>query len=75
MDTPYLKLSGIIEDNHLKGNIHLPVRLHPAIRCKVAQWRVIFINRQTKYIFRNNRLHFSAVYVSLRSDEYNTPIL
>ena len=30
MDTPYLKLSGIIEDNHLKGNIHLPVHLHQA---------------------------------------------
>lgn len=28
MDTPYLKLKGIIEDNHLKGNIHLPVHLH-----------------------------------------------
>lgn len=30
MDTPYLKLNGIIEDNHLKGNIHLPVHLHQA---------------------------------------------
>ncbi|MFV0323510.1 MAG: DUF6549 family protein [Bacteroides xylanisolvens] len=28
MDTPYIKLNGIIEDNHLKGNIHLPVHLH-----------------------------------------------
>lgn len=27
-DTPYIKLNGIIEDNHLKGNIHLPVHLH-----------------------------------------------
>ena len=30
MDTPYLKLNGIIEDNRLKGNIHLPVHLHQA---------------------------------------------
>lgn len=30
MDTPYIKLNGIIEDNHLKGNIHLPVHLHQA---------------------------------------------
>ena len=30
MDTPYIKLDGIIEDNHLKGNIHLPVHLHQA---------------------------------------------
>lgn len=28
MDTPYIKLNGIIEDNHLNGNIHLPVHLH-----------------------------------------------
>lgn len=28
MDTPYLKLNGIIENNRLKGNIHLPVHLH-----------------------------------------------
>ena len=28
IDTPYLKLNGIIEDNRLKGNIHLPVHLH-----------------------------------------------
>ena len=28
MDTPYLKLKGTIEDNRLKGNIHLPVHLH-----------------------------------------------
>lgn len=30
MDTPYVKLNGIIEDNHLKGNIYLPVHLHQA---------------------------------------------
>lgn len=30
MDTPHIKLNGIIENNHLKGNIHLPVRLHQA---------------------------------------------
>lgn len=30
MDTPHIKLNGIIEDNHLKGNIHLPVHLHQA---------------------------------------------
>lgn len=30
METPYIKLIGIIEDNHLKGNIHLPVHLHQA---------------------------------------------
>lgn len=31
MNTPYIKLNGIIEDNHLKGNIHLPVHLHQAL--------------------------------------------
>lgn len=30
MDTPHIKLDGIIENNHLKGNIHLPVRLYQA---------------------------------------------
>lgn len=30
MDTPHIKLNGIIENNHLKGHIHLPVRLHQA---------------------------------------------
>lgn len=30
METPYIKLIGIIEGNHLKGNIHLPVHLHQA---------------------------------------------
>lgn len=30
MDTPYIKMNGIIENNHLKGNIHLPVHLHQA---------------------------------------------
>lgn len=30
MDTPYLKLNGIIENNRLKGNIQLPVHLHQA---------------------------------------------
>ena len=30
MDTPYLKLNGIIENNRLKGNIQLPVHLYQA---------------------------------------------
>lgn len=28
MDTPYIKLNGIIENNRLKGNIYLPVHLY-----------------------------------------------
>lgn len=31
MDTPYLQVSGIIENNQLTGNIHLPVHLHQAV--------------------------------------------
>jgi hypothetical protein len=31
MDTPYLQLSGTIEDNRLSGKIHLPVTLQQAV--------------------------------------------
>ncbi|PXV57418.1 cell division protein FtsL [Dysgonomonas alginatilytica] len=31
MDTPYLQVSGVIENNQLTGNIHLPVTLHQAV--------------------------------------------
>jgi hypothetical protein len=31
MDTPYLKINGIIENNFLKGNVYLPVTLHQAV--------------------------------------------
>ncbi|WP_165020906.1 DUF6549 family protein [Dysgonomonas sp. ZJ279] len=31
MDTPYLQVLGIIENNQLTGNIHLPVNLHQAV--------------------------------------------
>ena len=31
MDTPYLQFSGVIENNQLTGNIHLPVILHQAV--------------------------------------------
>lgn len=31
MDTPYLQISGIIENNWLTGNIYLPVNLHQVV--------------------------------------------
>lgn len=31
MNTPYIKLDGIMEDNRLNGKIHLPVHLHQAV--------------------------------------------
>lgn len=31
MDTPYLQVTGVIENNQLTGNIHLPVNLHQAV--------------------------------------------
>lgn len=31
MDTPYLQVTGVIENNRLTGNIHLPVTLHQAV--------------------------------------------
>lgn len=31
MDTPYLQVTGIIENNQLTGNVHLPVHLHQAV--------------------------------------------
>lgn len=31
MDTPYIKLDGVIENNRLSGEIHLPVHLHQAV--------------------------------------------
>lgn len=43
METPYIQLNGIIEDNHLKGNIHLPVHLHQTFwieyRHRFLWWR------------------------------------
>lgn len=30
MDTPYLQVTGVVENNRLTGNIHLPVTLHQA---------------------------------------------
>lgn len=43
MDTPHLKLDGIIEENRLIGKIHLPVHLHQAVwieyRHKFLWWR------------------------------------
>lgn len=51
MDTPYIKLDGIIEDNHLKGNIHLPVHLHQAFWVEYKhrflwwRWRVKAIHQ------------------------------
>lgn len=51
MDTPYIKLDGIIENNHLKGNIHLPVRLHQAFWIEYKhrflwwRWRVKAIHQ------------------------------
>jgi hypothetical protein len=43
MDTPYLHLSGTIEDNCLSGNIHLPVTLQQAVwiepRYRFLWWR------------------------------------
>lgn len=31
MDTPYLQVNGVIENNRLTGTIHLPVNLHQAV--------------------------------------------
>lgn len=31
MDTPHLQVTGVIENNQLTGNIHLPVNLHQAV--------------------------------------------
>ena len=51
MVTPYIKLDGIIENNHLKGNIHLPVRLHQAFWIEYKhrflwwRWRVKAIHQ------------------------------
>ncbi|GHU74163.1 hypothetical protein FACS189413_18880 [Bacteroidia bacterium] len=43
MDTPFLQISGIIENNHLSGNIHLPVNLQQAVwiepKHKFLWWR------------------------------------
>nr|DAI00554.1 MAG TPA: hypothetical protein [Caudoviricetes sp.] len=43
MDTPYIKLDGVIEDNHLTGRIRLPVHLHQAIwieyKHRLLWWR------------------------------------
>lgn len=43
METPYIQLNGIIEDNHLRGSIHLPVHLHQAFwieyRHRFLWWR------------------------------------
>lgn len=43
MNTPYLKLVGVIENNHLTGNVKLPIHLHQAIwleyRHRFLWWR------------------------------------
>ncbi|MBF0575517.1 hypothetical protein IR022_06000 [Dysgonomonas sp. GY617] len=43
MDTPYLQVSGVIENNQLTGNIHLPVHLHQAVwvehKLRFLWWR------------------------------------
>jgi hypothetical protein len=43
MNTPYLQVSGTIENNHLSGNIHLPVTLRQAVwiesKYKFLWWR------------------------------------
>lgn len=43
MDTPYIKLDGVIEDNRLTGRIRLPVHLHQAIwieyKHRLLWWR------------------------------------
>jgi hypothetical protein len=41
--TPYLQITGLIENNHLSGNIRLPVNLHQAVwvepKHKFLWWR------------------------------------
>lgn len=43
MDTPYLQVTGVIENNQLTGTIHLPVTLHQAVwvehKHKFLWWR------------------------------------
>lgn len=43
METPYIKLDGTIENNQLKGEIHLPAHLHQAVwveyKYKFLWWR------------------------------------
>lgn len=56
MDTPYMKLDGIIEDNRLIGEIHLPVHLHQAV------WI------EYKHHFLWWRWKIKAVYQTISSD-------
>jgi hypothetical protein len=43
VNTPYLQINGLIENNHLTGNIHLPANLHQAVwvepKHKFLWWR------------------------------------
>ena len=51
MDTPYIKLDGVMEDNRLTGRIRLPVHLHQAIwieykhRLLCWRWKVKAIHQ------------------------------
>jgi hypothetical protein len=56
MNTPYLQINGIIENNHLSGNIHLPVNLHQAV------WR------EPKHRFLWWRWGTKAVHQTISSD-------
>ncbi len=43
MDTPYLKINGIIKNNFLEGNVYLPVTLRQAVwiepRHRLLWWK------------------------------------
>ena len=56
MDTPYLQLSGTIEDNHLSGRIHVPVTLQ----------QVVWI--EPKYRFLCWRWGIKAMHQTIASD-------
>ena len=38
MVTPHIQLTGLIEDNHLRGNIRVPVTLHQAVWVEYKGW-------------------------------------
>jgi len=62
MNTPYLQVNGIIEDNMLKGKIHLPVNLH----------QVVWVEHKHRFLWW--RWGVKAVHQTISSDNPHVQI-
>lgn len=66
MKTPYIQLSGIIEDSKLKGRIHVPVTLRQAVWVEYKRYWILW--RKVKAVHQT--ISSDNPYVEVQYSEY-----